>query len=309
MKVFPVADAHCDFLYYAVNKGWNINSKTGQQCIYLPSMREGGVGLQFFAAWMDADLETPFDEQCAQMLDQYDLMLASNTDALTPFSKDFSPENGKIGCVLTIEGGEAMEGDIEALEALYARGVRAITLTWNYKNELAYPATGLRRRGLTRLGKRAVDKMCELGIAVDTAHLNEAGIDDILERATRPIFASHSNAREIFDSKRSLTDRQIKDIVATGGIVCVNFYPRQLCKGDASSDDVVAHIDHIAGLVGADHVGIGSDFDGMNCFPSDLHSSRDLPILWEKLLRLNYAESDVARIAYDNLRDYIALFY
>lgn len=309
MKTFPVADAHCDFLYYAVNKGWDIATRTGQQCISLPHLREGGVALQFFAAWMDADLNTRFDKQCERMMDKYDSILRENANELTAFSKDFTPEDGRIACVLSVEGGEAIEGEIDALEYLYSRGVRAMTLTWNYKNELAYPATGLRNKGLTKLGKRAVDKMFELGIAVDTAHLNEAGIDDILERATKPIFASHSNARGLYESKRSLTDRQIREITATGGPVCVNFYPRQLCKGDASSDDIVAHIDHIAGIAGIDHVGIGSDFDGMNCFPKDIHSSRDLPVLWEKLLRLNYSEADVERIAYYNLRDYIAMFY
>ena len=308
MKI-PVADAHCDFLYYVANRGWSIETKAKQQCIHLPYLREGGVALQFFAAWMDAGLDAPFHTQCAQMIDAYDAMLKSNSRDMVAFSKDFDVQSGKIACVLSVEGGEAIEGDIDALESLYARGVRAMTLTWNYKNELAYPATGIRRHGLTQLGKKAVDKMCELGIALDTAHLNEEGIDDILERATRPVFASHSNARDLFDSKRSLRDRQIKDIVATGGVVCVNFYPRQLCRGEASISDVAAHIDHIAGLVGVEHVGIGSDFDGMNCFPRDLHDSRDFPAIWETLLKMNYSETDVARIAYYNLRDYIALFY
>ncbi len=309
MKVFPVADAHCDFLYYMANKNWDIATHTGAQCIHLPYMREGGVAIQFFAAWMDADLEEPYRAQCMKLLDAYDAMLAKHNEELTPFTKDFSPDSGKIGCVLTVEGGEAIEGNLDMLDVLYARGVRAMTLTWNYKNELAHPATGIFNRGLTKLGKAAVERMSDLGIAIDTAHLNEAGIDDVLERATRPVFASHSNARALYDSKRSLKDRQIRDIVKTGGMVCVNFYPRQLCKGDAKSDDVVAHIDHIAALVGAEHVGIGSDFDGMNCFPRDIHNSRDFPILWEKLLRMGYLESDVRRIAYDNLRDYIALYY
>ncbi len=309
MNIFPVADAHCDFLYYMANRRWDIATHTGPQCIHLPYMQEGGVAIQFFAAWMDAGLDQPFRAQCRGMLDAYDAMMKAHADTLTPFTKDFRPGEGKIACVLSVEGGEAIEGDVSMLEELYARGVRAMTLTWNYKNALAYPATGLFNRGLTRRGKEAIDKMCELGIAIDTAHLNEAGIDDVLERSTRPIFASHSNARALFDSKRSLKDRQIRDIAKTGGLVCVNFYPKQLGKGEVSSDEVVAHIEHVASVAGIEHVGVGSDFDGMNCFPKDVHDSRDFPILWEKLLRRGFSQEDVQRVAYGNLRDYIALFY
>ncbi|MDO5110869.1 MAG: dipeptidase [Clostridia bacterium] len=308
MKI-PVGDAHCDFLYYMANKRWDIGAKKDRQTIYLPSLREGGVKLQFFAVWMDADQKQPFVRQCSAMLDAFDTMLDKHPDALVPFSKDYTPADERIACVLTIEGGEAIEGEIDALDRLYARGVRAMTLTWNYRNDLAYPATGLRNRGLTRLGKAAVERMSSLGIALDVAHLNDAGIDDVLERASRPIFASHSNARAVYESKRSLCDRHIQEIAKGGGVICVNFYPRQLSKGEATAEDVVRHIDHIAGLVGTAHVGIGSDFDGMNCMPKDLRSSADIPILWEKLLRLGYSQADVERIAYHNLRDYIVQFY
>ncbi len=309
MRVFPVADAHCDFLYYMANKNWDIGTRTGGQRIHIPFMREGGVAMQFFAAWIDADLEMPYYEQCTQMINAYERMLQKHSDTLVPYSRAFTPECGKIACVLTVEGGEALEGDLDRLDALYARGVRAMTLTWNYKNELAYPSTGILNRGLTKLGKKAVEKMNALGIAVDTAHLNEAGIDDVLERTTKPIFASHSNARALYDSKRSLKDRQIKAIANTGGLVCVNFYPRQLGKGEVTSEDVIKHIEHIAGLIGIEHVGIGSDFDGMNCFPRDIHNSRDFPLLWEKLQRLGYSDEDIQRISYDNLNDYISYFY
>lgn len=308
MQVFPVADAHCDFLYYMANRQWDVGTRTGAQSIHLPYMRAGGVALQFFAAWIDVELKKPFGAQCEAMMDAYDAMLAKHAESLVPFSPDFDPQSGKIACVLSVEGGEAIEGNLDALERLYARGVRAMTLTWNNKNELAYPATGYSRRGLTKLGKAAVQRMGELGIALDVAHLNDAGIDDALEIASRPLFASHSNARAVYESKRSLSDRHIREIASAGGLVCINFYPRQLCKGEAKSDDIIRHIEHAVSLAGTGHVGVGSDFDGMNTLPRDLRSPRDFPLLWEKLLRLNYSEDTVRRIAYGNLRDYIAGF-
>lgn len=310
MSDFPVGDAHCDFLYYAASAGWDIGKRTGKQVMHLPYLQEGGVALQLFAAWIDGEKRKPFWKQCTDMMDAYDRMLTRHADSLTPFTAAFDPACGKIACLLTVEGGEAIEGDPRRLETLYIRGVRAMTLTWNFRNELAFPAEGRRNSGLTKLGKTVIDTMCVLGIAVDLAHLNDAGIDDVLARATRPVFASHSNARGIYDCKRSLRDEHIRSIAAAGGLVCVNFYPKQLCAraGKASIEDIVRHIDYIAALVGVEHVGVGSDFDGMNAYPTDLHDSRDYPKLFDRLLRMGYTETQVRRIAYGNLRDYLAPF-
>lgn len=310
MSSFPVGDAHCDFLYYAASASWEIGTRIGKQVMHLPYLQQGGVALQLFAAWIDAEKRKPFWKQCTDMMDAYDRMLARHTDSLTPFTASFSPECGKIACLLTVEGGEAIEGDPARLETLYARGVRAMTLTWNFRNELAFPAEGRRNGGLSKLGKQVVDDMCALGIAVDLAHLSDAGIDDVLSRATRPVFASHSNARTVYDCRRSLQDEHIRAIASAGGIVCVNFYPKQLCAhaGGASCEDILRHIDYIAALVGAEHVGVGSDFDGMNCYPKDLHDSRDYPALFARLLQMGYTQTQVERIAYTNLRDYLAPF-
>ena len=304
------ADAHCDFLYYMVTKGYDIAAPTPPQAISLPSMREGRVALQFFAAWIDVGMETPCYEQCAQMADAYARMLKKHPHELTPFTKEFSPEEGRTATVLTIENGDALEGCLENLQAFYDMGARAMALTWNAHNALGYPATGFLNRGLTRFGKEVIAEMGRLQMAVDVAHLSDAGIDDALSLAKQPVFASHSNARGAYSNKRSLQDAHLKAIAAGGGVVCVNFYPPQLSgKKQATMDDIVRQIEYILALCGPQSVGIGSDFDGMNQYPLNFSNSAALPRLWERLLRLNYSEKIVRRIAYDNLRDYIAKFY
>jgi len=151
--------------------------------------------------------------------------------------------------------------------------------------------------------------MCRLGIAIDVSHLSDRGVEQILSRATRPIFASHSNARSVLDHPRALSDELIRAISAQGGTVGVNFYYQQLSKNpDACIDDIVRHIDRIVEVGGIQCCAIGSDFDGMQQYPRDLRSSRDFPALMDALKKRGYSDADVYRIAYQNLRDYIVQF-
>ena len=306
---FYIADAHCDFLYGMINRGYTLDHRQPNQAVHLPRMIEGGVAIQFFEALLVSMMKTTFLQQFITMADAYYRMLEEHADILTPFFADFLPGEGKIAAVLTIEGGEAIEGRLSNLRIFRKLGVRAITLTWNEKNELAYPAIGRKNKGLTRLGKDVVREMNRLNIALDVAHLNDAGIDDALALSNKPIFASHSNARAVYDNPRSLSDAHILAIAEKGGVIGVNFYDKQLGPDrPVSSDDVRRHIDHIVSIGGVKCAAIGSDFDGMSVYPLDLKHSADMPNLINALLRSGYREEDVSRIAYDNLRDYIVQF-
>jgi membrane dipeptidase len=304
----PVADAHCDFLYYMAHNGFRLQSLKEHQSLSLERMEQGNVKLQFFAAWVDPAGRLSCLQQALDLSDAYWRMLDEN-DRLVPFSKDFSPENGKIATVLTVEGGEAIHGRLENLRLFHKLGVRAMTLTWNSTNELASPAMRRGRKGLTQLGRRVVEEMCRIGIAPDVAHLNDAGIDEVLELATVPIFASHSNAFAVCNHPRSLKDEQIRAIAKQGGVICVNFYPPQLTEQKpASIADIVKHISHIAGIAGIHAVGLGSDFDGMSDYPPDMEHSGNFPKLFDALRHEGFSEVDIQKIAYENLRNYIAKF-
>lgn len=134
----PFADAHCDFLYGMTYYDYDIQTVSGHQSMSLRNMAAGGVKLQFFAAWIDMLLKQNPLSQCLNMIDSYYRMLESNP-CFVPFSRDFDVTQDKIATVLTVEGGEAVEGSVENLRMLYRLGVRAMTLTWNDVNSLAFP--------------------------------------------------------------------------------------------------------------------------------------------------------------------------
>ncbi len=306
--MFPVADGHCDFLYGAVQSGYDLRNPKREQAIRLNDLLTGGVALQFFACWIDTALAAPPLHQCIAMIDAYERMLADNNE-LVPLTRDFTPESGKIATVLSVEGGEATDGSMAVLRVLHLLGVRAMTLTWNENNELAGAAMGRGNKGLSAIGRDIIDEMCALGIAIDVSHLSDKGIEQVLARSTRPVFASHSNARSAYNHPRSLSDELIREIAKQGGTVGVNFYYQQLTKNsEAGLDDIVRHICSIVEVGGINCCAIGSDLDGMQHYPKDFKTSRDFPALFNALVKRGFTEVDVYRIAYQNLRDYIVQF-
>lgn len=306
--MFPVADGHCDFLYGAVNGGYDLDAPAARQSISAAGLREGGVALQFFAAWTDTSLRIPPLQQCLAMIDAYHTMLERHP-WLRPLRRGEEAGEGCVQAVLAIEGGEAIEGSLAVLRMLYRLGVRAMALTWNANNELSGAALGRGNRGLTPLGCEVVAEMGRIGMAVDVSHLSDAGIDDVLRLSSRPPFASHSNARAVFDSPRSLRDEHIRAIAAAGGTIGVNFYNKQLTRRPvACVDDVVRQIEHICAVGGAACCAVGSDFDGMPVYPQGLSDSRGFPLLVDALLRAGFAEADVHAVLYENLRRYILQF-
>ena len=279
------ADGHCDFLYGMVNDGYDILKPRGRQSVSLERMIRGGVKLQFFAAWIDMKHRREPLSQFLSMADAYECMLES-APRLVKLTPDFDPAGDDIATVLTIEGGEAIEGQEDILRTAHRMGVKAMTLTWNTKNELANPALKKDKKGLTFLGKEIVREMGRIGMAVDVSHLNDAGIDDVLEENVK-VFASHSNARAVFDSPRSLCDEHIREIASRGGTVGVNFYHKQLsARLEASVHDVALHALHVMETGGPDCLAIGSDFDGMGRYPQGLEDPSCLPALAAELERL-----------------------
>lgn len=307
---FAVSDGHCDFLYSAVNHGYDFDCPRRQQNIAAERLLAGNVRLQFFAAWTDMSLRIPPLQQCLAMIDAYDQMLSRHA-FLRPLSRTTQPggQDQVIDTVLTVEGGEAIEGSLAVLRTLYRLGVRAMTLTWNDNNELAGAALARGNKGLTPLGCEVIAEMGRIGMALDLSHLSDRGVEDALRLSTRPVFASHSNARAVFPSPRSLTDAQIRAIAQQGGTIGVNFYHKQLTSHSAAClADIVRQIQHIASVGGVDCCAIGSDFDGMPQYPVDLQTSADFPALSDALLVAGFTQMEVQKIMGENLRRYILQF-
>ena len=306
--MFPVADGHCDFLYGAVQSGYDLIQPKREQTIRLDDMMRGGVALQFFACWTDTTLKTQPLHQCIAMIDAYNRTLAAHPE-LVPLTRDYTPESGKIATVLSVEGAEAVDGSMAVLRVLYRLGVRAMTLTWNENNELAGAALDRGNKGLTAIGRDIIDEMCNIGMAIDVSHLSDKGIEQVLARATRPVFASHSNAKSVHNNPRSLNDDLIHKIAAQGGTVGVNFYYLHLSeRSDACIDDIVRHICRVVEIGGINCCALGSDLDGMQHYPTDFKTSRDFPALFEALSKRGFSDADIYKIAYQNLHDYIVQF-
>ena len=212
---------------------------------------------------------------------------------------------GEANVLLTIEGCEAFRGDPDNVDRLADLGVRIGALTWNTPNGLCTPACESDEGGITPLGWTIVSRMRKRHMAVDVSHMNIAGFYDLLDGAAPPM-ASHSCARALCDHSRNLTDDQLRQLFRAGGFVGVNFYNMFLSEDHkADVDRVIDHMAYMCDLGGENHVGFGSDFDGIDEWPDGLRTAKDVPSLMEGMRRRGFGEKLIEKIAGLNFRDYL----
>lgn len=212
-----------------------------------------------------------------------------------------SIKSDKILSLLSIEGGDALLGSLEMLRIYYRLGVRIITLTWNYSNEIASGIMDKSDTGLTCFGRTVVEEMNKLGMIIDVSHLSEKSFWDVAESSSMPFIASHSNARSICAHPRNLTDEQIKKIISKNGVIGLNFYADFLSNDEKCSiSDIIRHLEHILSLGGENSIGFGSDFDGMKKLPDGVFGVESYNDIISKLLKLGYSEELIRKICCDN---------
>ena len=289
MKYF-VADAHADTLYSIAIEGI-----APEKCAVRPeALKSGGVGLQTFAlfAGSGGPQGHPY-EKAARMLQYLDsLGVPLLTGALPE-----NPPEGSHG-ILSIEGGEVLEGSVERLHEFASRGIRLIALTWNNENELGHPAKNDCGLGLKPCGIEMLGAMDGLGILPDVSHLNEAGFYDVMEHSRLPVVASHSNLKTLCGSFRNLTPDQARALIEKKGFIGINFYSDFLADDrDATVDDVIRHIEGFCEMGGVECVGFGSDFDGIERWPEGLGDPSGFPMVLERLEKLGYTQGQIAGIA------------
>lgn len=301
-----VVDTHCDTLLSLASGRRELKERCDQGHIDLPRLKEGGVDVQFFACYIEPQYKPERAvKRVLQMIDVfYREMEANHSDielARTVGDIERISSLGKVAAVLSIEGGEAIGDDLGILRVLHRLGVRALGLVWNERNSLADGLAERRTRGgLTNLGVQVVQEMNRLGMIVDVSHLTDEGFWDVIEVSRQPIIASHSNARAVCDHPRNLTDDQIVALAKNGGVMGMNFAPAFVRPEAPTIEDLLDHIDHICRLVGPDHVGLGSDFDGISGTPRGLEDVTQLPSLTAGLVRRGYREADIRKILGDN---------
>lgn len=287
-------------------------SEHGQ--IDIPRIREGGVDCLLFAMYVSPQYSARL-RRLLQMLDAFHSELDNNRDTIalaTNYDEVMSTvKDGKIAAIISVEGGEPLEGDIGALRMIHRLGVRSLTLTHFPRNELGDGSGADSGSHLTDFGRQVVEEMNRLDMLVDISHLNETGFWDVIEVTKDPIIATHSNCKALCNHHRNLTDDQIVALADNGGVLNLNFCagfikdsvgfdPETVKK--VTIEDWLDHLDHAVGLVGADHVGIGSDLDGGCGFPG-LDDITKIPELTRGMVSAGYSDKNIEKIlGTNNLR-------
>ena len=230
-------DTHNDFLTQTMEKNFVFDTDLkGITHSDLNRMKEGGVDVQFFSVWSDGDQLNPYAFANRQ-IDSLDAVIKRNPNKIVKVanSKELlkALKQHKIAALIGLEGGHQFENDLNKMEALYKRGVRYITLTWNNSTPWATSASdetipdGAQnsegKKGLTVFGKEVVQKMNALGIMVDISHVGEQTFYDVIATTTKPVIASHSSVYTLCPHKRNLKDDQIKAVAKNGGVIQINF--------------------------------------------------------------------------------------
>ncbi len=307
----------------------------------LERLRSGQVGAQFWSVYIPGEIK---DSGYAKVqLEQIDIarrVIERYPEALrlatTAAEVRAAFRQGKIGSLLGMEGGHAIENSLGALRSYYRLGVRYMTLTHNVTLDWADAAMDApRHNGLTPFGKEVVREMNRLGMIVDISHVTPKVMHDVLDLAEAPVMFSHSSAKALVNHPRDVPDDVLRRLDRNGGVVMVTFIPAfvsqpvadwdfavaDLVRGKSGAEadairteyrkshpkpvatlqDVADHIEHVRKVAGVDHVGIGSDFWGNPEMPKGLEDTSRFPYLFAELIRRGWTDGDLAKLAGGNI--------
>lgn len=325
-----ISDLHCDALLW----GRDLTQKGSIGHVDFPRMREANVGLEMFTIVSKSPSGQNMKSNSADTFDnitpltiakgvapnQWFSLINRTLGQAESLHQFIEEEKGKVifvhdkksfeelisarttdktvvGAMLGIEGAHALEGSLENLEKVYEAGIRMIGPTHFFDNELGGSAHGENGAGLTDFGKSVIKRMNELNIFVDLAHCSPAIVEDVLEMTTKPVMVSHIGVQSVLDSQRNLSDDQIRNIAANGGIIGVAFF--DMAVGVPEIDGIVATMKHIRDLVGVEYIALGSDYDGAVEVPFDITG---LPLIVEALLKEGFTEEEIRAIMGENVK-------
>jgi len=304
-----IFDGHCDTLLDILAGERAFDKDEGQGQLDLPRLRAGGVTAQIFAAFVEPARRHDAPGQTLRVIETMygilDTWPADITLARSAGDIRRAKAEGKIAAVLGMEGAEGVRTDLTLLRAFCRLGVRNITLTHNDRNLVADGVgEGRTAGGLTEFGVKMVQEMRRLGIMVDVAHLAPAGVAQVFEIYDGPVVVSHGNAKAVCNHRRNLTDAQLEQLARSGGVIGVTFVPSFIApnREDATLERLLDHVDHIVKVAGIDHVGLGSDWDGIGdpLSPTFPQHVGDTPAITAGLLRRGYSEADVRKFLGEN---------
>lgn len=293
-----VVDLHCDTILDVQSGARSLGRRSQKGHVDLPRLREGSVDVQVLAVYVPPSMAARGPERARKLVRAFRAAVSGRPREIihvtTVDGIERAIREGRIAAVLSIENGDALGGDVGLVDEFYRHGARMLGLTWNASNPLGDGALGRRHGGLTYLGRAVLRRMEELGIVPDASHLSEASFWDLMRATRGPVVASHSNAAALRPHPRNLNDEQLRAISRRGGVVGVSFYPELL--GDATLDRVLDHIGHMAKVMGADHVALGSDYDGIPRTPRGLEDVSRLPNLTAGLQARGFTREQIHKI-------------
>lgn len=281
-------DLHCDTIYDICMNGGGLAQRTGH--IDLVRAQAYDHYAQVFALFCGAQ---PLDDP-AQARALLDRLLCTAREQLSGYEAQISLctsgaqleqawSQRKSAAFLSVEGAELLP-DEESLKKAYDAGVRIVTLSWNHRSQYACGAVTDNEAGLTEAGRDFVRRCDALGIILDVSHLSEHGFWELCELTGRPILATHSNCRAVCPHPRSLTDEQICELVRRDGRIGLNLYvPFLTGQPNASSADVLRHLEHLLKLGAQNHICLGADFDGCDRLPDDLNDLSGMGSLYRRI--------------------------
>ena len=339
----PIFDGHNDTVLSLEKTGRSFFERTQQGHIDLPRARAGGLGGGFFAVYIHDPINADRAD-AAGSLEATMRLYRDESTWPEPMSLEYAQsaalrllgrllripqasqgevavvhtaaelqqclDAGVFAMLLHFEGAEPLDLEGHALEVFYAAGLRSVGLTHSRRNRFAcgvplkFPSSPDTGAGLTDAGKELVRQLNRRRVMIDLSHITERGFWDVAALSAAPLVATHSNAHAICAASRNLTDRQLRAIRDSGGVVGVNFAVTFLREDgrflpdETTVEDIVRHVDHLVDVMGIDHVAFGSDFDGAG-LPTELDGLRGLPPLVEAL-RSRYDDDAVAKITHGN---------
>lgn len=318
----PLIDGHNDLAWRHRELGRDLlDLRREQPDVHtdIPRLRKGGVGAQFWSVYVPPELRG--DEAVRVTMEQIDFVhrmirrfsdvfeLALDADDIVRIH-----HKGMIASLIGMEGGHSINNSLATLRMFHRLGARYMTLTHNGSLDWAEAAVDPREPGgLTDFGREVVREMNRLGMLVDLAHVSPRTMKDAIRASRAPVIFSHSSARAVVDSPRNVPDDVLKLLAETGGVIMITFVgsfvneaARRWKAGPeprprATLDDVLDHFDHVRKLIGVDHLGIGSDFDGTTQIPIGLEDVSKFPALIDGLRARDYGEEDIRKILGLNL--------
>ena len=305
-------DTHCDTPMF-FPKGVDFGSRDKQLLVDLHKMAEGHQDATImvcylpqpkpgedFTSRVDFDVDGP-TAYADLIFDKIEALVERNSRYLsiarTPNDLWMNKHLGKKSIMLGIENGLALNGKLENLQHFAERSIVYMTLCHNGDNDICDSARGSQtHNGVSDFGRQVISEMNRLGIMVDLSHAAEKSFYDALEMSATPIVCSHSSCRALCDHPRNLTDDQMRALAAKGGVMQVTLYPGFLVKdGEATIEDAMRHLEHAIDVMGIDHVGLGTDFDGDGGIRG-LANSSELTNFTRQLMARGFSQEDIQKI-------------